>query len=67
VTSFSISETHCIALDKSGMIWVWGENTEGELGLGDCLNRKEPFPLCNLKNKQITQVIAANSISIAVS
>lgn len=27
VTSFSISETHCIALDKSGMIWVWGENS----------------------------------------
>ncbi len=27
--------THALALTKSGVVWAWGENTQGQLGRGD--------------------------------
>jgi len=39
VVSFSISESHLAALDLSGMVWIWGQNKKGELGLGDKVTR----------------------------
>jgi len=33
------------AIDESGFVWTWGANTEGELGLGDKINRALPAPV----------------------
>ena len=31
--------THCLALDSSGDVWSWGNNSNGNLGFGDTTNR----------------------------
>lgn len=34
----------CLMTDK-GLVYVWGLNTQGELGTGDCKPRMSPYPL----------------------
>lgn len=58
--------THCVALDSSGMVWIWGKNKKAELGLGDCADRDVPFPLCSLKDKRVCQVFAGKSYTIGI-
>lgn len=36
---------HTVALDHAGQAWVWGSNTNGELGLGDTVNRSSPVKI----------------------
>ncbi len=35
-------DNHSLAVDKDGWIWVWGENGDGQLGLGDDEERNRP-------------------------
>jgi alpha-tubulin suppressor-like RCC1 family protein len=41
------------AVDKDGLLWTWGSNSSGELGLGDYEARPYPYPVIQLKNKMI--------------
>jgi alpha-tubulin suppressor-like RCC1 family protein len=36
---------HTVGLKTNGTIWVWGNNSSGQLGLGDTINRNIPFQL----------------------
>lgn len=36
---------HVVALTSSGQVLTWGSNVEGQLGLGDSLNRSGPAPV----------------------
>jgi|GEM_PF-391035 len=35
-------EAHCLALKKDGSLWAWGNNLNGELGVGDSIDRYYP-------------------------
>ena len=39
VTKIVAIGNHSLAVDINGQLWAWGENTFGELGLGDSTNR----------------------------
>ena len=52
----SISKSHFCLMDNTGMAWVWGSNSKGELGLGDYTTRKTPFPLVGLQEKGISEI-----------
>ena len=54
-------------LDVSGILWVWGSNKKGELGLGDCTARPNPYPLLTLKEKELTHVKTGHYFAIAYS
>jgi len=45
-----------LALDKKGIIWSYGNNTSGELGLGDFENRAFPYPISSLQSENIRQI-----------
>ena len=45
VVQVSIGKKRACALDEKGFVWTWGENSEGELGLGDIINRDLPAPV----------------------
>ena len=65
VQSCSVSESHISAVDAHGMVWVWGSNKKGELGLGDYTTRNAPFPLVGLQDKKITNVHIGYQFSFA--
>jgi hypothetical protein len=49
------------------LVWSWGTNNKGELGLGDIAPRIVPYPNSTLKNKMIASVIAGDGYSIAIA
>jgi|GEM_PF-1194374 len=40
--SISAGADHALALRADGTLWAWGDNTYGQLGLGDLVNRAAP-------------------------
>ena len=54
-------------MDVEDIVWTWGINTKGELGLGDIAPRTVPYPNSTLKDKSISQVIAGEGYSVALT
>jgi alpha-tubulin suppressor-like RCC1 family protein len=55
-----------VAVDSKGMIWTWGKNDLGELGVGDFEPRIHPYPVLTLKGKTVTQVCCGAKFVIAL-
>jgi len=53
-------------IDETGLIWVWGDNKKGELGVGDYSSRVHPYPLVNLKGKKVKDMALGNGFAIAL-
>ncbi|HML74991.1 MAG TPA: choice-of-anchor K domain-containing protein [Anaerohalosphaeraceae bacterium] len=45
IVAISAGESHSMALDKDGHVWVWGDNTHGQLGVGDRSLINSGFPV----------------------
>ena len=54
------------AIDQTGMVWVWGENKKGELGVGDYSSRVHPYTLVNLKGKVVESISIGKNFTIAL-
>lgn len=54
------------AVDRDGLIWTWGANSQGELGQGHTSPRGEPFPVSTLKNKHVGMVACGGAFAIAL-
>ena len=54
------------AVDDKGLLWTWGSNQSGELGVGDCDPRVHPYPVLTLKGKTVTQVQCGGSFVISL-
>ncbi len=48
--SISAGGSYTLAMKEDGTIWVWGENGDGQLGLGNTTDRKTPVQLTSLNN-----------------
>lgn len=61
---------HSLAVDDEGLMWTWGRNEEGQLGLGDREKRDVLDPknvsLENVEGKQMRQVVCGVRSSAAV-
>jgi len=60
VVDLSIGGTLGVAVDVKGLVWSWGVNALGELGVGDSDPRIHPYPVLTLKGKQIHQISCGN-------
>ncbi|XP_026059518.1 probable E3 ubiquitin-protein ligase HERC3 [Carassius auratus] len=59
---------HCIALSKDGQLFVWGENSSGQLGLGKGEpSTLSPQPLKSLSGIPLAQISAGGDHSFALS
>ena len=56
IIKVSIGKSMACALDEKGFVWTWGENAEGELGLGDTVKRELPAPVLQLKGRNISGI-----------
>lgn len=54
-------------IDELDMVWVFGSNKEGELGVGDYTARFNPYPLISLQGKSIKSVALGGNFAFAVS
>lgn len=54
------------ALDRDGLLWTWGSNSNGELGLGDFEPRSCPHPVAHLKNKPVSRIACGGAFAIAI-
>lgn len=54
------------AVDREGLIWSWGSNSKGELGVGDFEPRPYPYPVTHLKNKKVKRVACGGAFAIAI-
>uniref|UniRef100_A0AAY4APN6 HECT domain-containing protein n=1 Tax=Denticeps clupeoides TaxID=299321 RepID=A0AAY4APN6_9TELE len=59
---------HCIALSKDGQLFTWGQNSNGQLGLGKGEpSTLSPQPLKSLMGVPVAQISAGGDHSFAVS
>ncbi|XP_038127022.1 probable E3 ubiquitin-protein ligase HERC3 isoform X2 [Cyprinodon tularosa] len=59
---------HCIALSRDGQLFTWGQNTNGQLGLGKGEPSKlTPHPLKSLAGIPLAQISAGGDHSFALS
>ena len=49
---------HCFAISNSGVIYGWGKNELGELGLNDKKNRNSPQELEYFKGKHVINIVS---------
>lgn len=54
------------AIDDTGLIWTWGSNTSGELGLGDYEPRKTMTPNKALQGRVVSRLSCGGSYVIAL-
>lgn len=66
IVDMSIGGCFGAALDRDGLVWTWGSNSNGELGLGDFEPRPYPQPVSHLKNKPVQKIACGGAFAIAI-
>ena len=61
ITNVASGHYHVFAIAEDGVLWAWGANSFGQLGLGDAVNRYVPRPVsAGLINGEKTEFKAYN-------
>ncbi|XP_048583459.1 probable E3 ubiquitin-protein ligase HERC1 isoform X5 [Nematostella vectensis] len=60
-----VGAEHVLALTSTGEVWGWGNNVDGQLGLGHSNAQREPCVIPDLKGKNIRQISAGRNHSAA--
>jgi alpha-tubulin suppressor-like RCC1 family protein len=55
-----------MALNINGLIWTWGSNMNGELGLGDLDPRSKPTLIESVKRHKILKIVCGGQFSMAI-
>jgi alpha-tubulin suppressor-like RCC1 family protein len=63
-SSVSAGGIHTLAI-KSGQLWAWGYNTNGQLGLGDATNRSSPVQVGTDTNWSSVSAGSGGSFTLA--
>ncbi|XP_062378987.1 probable E3 ubiquitin-protein ligase HERC3 isoform X1 [Sardina pilchardus] len=68
ITQVMCGNQHCIALSKDGQLFTWGQNSNGQLGLGKGEpSTMSPQPLKSLAGIPLSQISAGGDHSFALS
>lgn len=54
------------ALADDGQIWVWGVNSNGQLGLSDYETRIKPFPMVTLDKFYALEIYSGHSYACCI-
>jgi alpha-tubulin suppressor-like RCC1 family protein len=66
VADISLGGGFGAAVDVNGLVWSWGSNAAGELGIGDYEPRSSPFPIVALQGKTVTSISCGGSYCMAL-
>jgi alpha-tubulin suppressor-like RCC1 family protein len=56
---------HSLGIDKNGLVWGWGNNAYGQIGIGNYLNRYIPHNINGI-NKTFSQIAAGYYHSLGI-
>ena len=62
----SLGKDVSCAVDGKGLVWAWGPNKRGELGVGDSEPRVHPFPLLDLKEKAVSVACCGDDFTVSL-
>ena len=65
ISSIAVGAEHTLALSDGGDVWGWGNNADGQLGLGHTVSVREPQLIWPLSGKGVRQISAGRSHSAA--
>ena len=66
VQNVSLGKDVSCAVDVKGLVWAWGPNKSGELGVGDSEERLYPFPLLDLKEKAVSVACCGDDFTVSL-
>jgi len=55
---------HIMALDNAGRLWIWGDNSDGQIGNNTVVDQTTPYNL--MSEKTFIDIAACNNSSLAV-
>jgi len=64
ITFIACGAYHTIAISKSGVVFAWGRNTFGQLGLSDTVSRNLPCQLRTLRNSKVCYAACGEEFSV---
>ncbi|ASQ44603.1 RCC1 domain-containing protein [Legionella clemsonensis] len=68
IVQIALGANHALALSNKGRVYSWGDNTLGQLGLGDHIQRCDAFTLIStLEDKIITNVFTGDCQSFCLT
>ena len=67
VISIACGEAHTLAVTIGGNVFAWGDNSQGQLGVGDSTNRLRPEMVRSLRNALVCDIAAGKQHSMAIS
>lgn len=65
-TSNSVNDNHVLMLDDTGTVWVMGDNTDGQLGVGNTTNLNIPTALAKNDFVDVLSVGSGNGCSFGI-
>ncbi|XP_027837521.2 probable E3 ubiquitin-protein ligase HERC1 [Aphis gossypii] len=66
IIDISVGDSHCLALTRNCAVYAWGSNGKGQCGQGHSTSPvSRPSKVINLEGKQINQISAGTSHSVA--
>jgi len=67
VVDIQFGKHHVLALTNHGMVYSWGHNDNGQLGLSDPQTRFEPNLIEELRKSTVIQILAVDNMSYALT
>lgn len=65
IEDVAVGAEHVLVMTSSGEVWGWGNNSEGQLGLGNNTTQRQPVVIPGLQGKNIRQISAGRNHSAA--
>ena len=65
IRDIAVGAEHILALDSEGNVWGWGNNSEGQLGIGHTNPQPTPVLIQALEGKNIAQISAGKEFLLS--
>ncbi|KAF8765348.1 hypothetical protein HU200_008490 [Digitaria exilis] len=66
VKDISCGASHVAVLTMNGKVFTWGKGTEGQLGLGDYVDRRSPTLVEALEDKQVDSITCCSDFTVVI-
>jgi alpha-tubulin suppressor-like RCC1 family protein len=67
IVSVQCGATHCLAMTSGGIVFAWGGNAFGQLGVGDTRDRLRPTEISSIRVARPSQIFAGAYHSMALT